>query len=127
MTPPDVLIVAAAKAVREMLREILEVASFRVTEARSETEAATAARSIPFDAIVVEVEGGEHDTGVWLFRRVQSWGDAPPVVALVNEPGMERELGRIGFAAVLVRPVDAATLVETIREVVERHRDDDLR
>jgi len=59
-------------------------------------------------------------------RRVRSWGDPLPVVALVNEPGLERELGRIGFAEVVVRPVDAEAFVTTIREIVATRRNDDL-
>src|SRR5438128_555497 len=98
MTATNALILAEAKAFREMLREILESAGFRVTEARSANEAISAARSIPFDVVLTEVEGSDHDIGVWLLRRIHALGEAPPVVALTNETGLEHELGRLGFA-----------------------------
>src|SRR6266851_1318443 len=125
--PIDVLIVAEPKATREMMREILESTGFRVTEARSAKEAVSAVRSIPFDVILTEVEGDDDDVGVWLLRRLHAWGEASPVIALTDHRELEHELGRLGFAAVLVRPVDAADLIAVVRRVVERHRDDDLR
>jgi CheY-like chemotaxis protein len=54
MTAAEVLVVADADGFREMLREILESAGVRVTEAKSASDALSAARSIPFDVVVTE-------------------------------------------------------------------------
>jgi DNA-binding response OmpR family regulator len=115
---PEVLIVAGHEASRDMMREILESAGFRVTDASSAKDAAAAARSIPYDMVVTDVEGDDGDGGVWLLRRLRAWGEPPPVIALTDDRALEHALGRLGFVAVLVKPIDALMLTAAVRDAI---------
>lgn len=99
-------------------RVALEHAGYVVTRALDGAEALAVLKSSPpFDAIVLDI-GTPRMSGLEMLFEAKRVMPLPPVVVVTGHPP-SMCLGLKGVTAVLTKPVDAATLVGTIKLLVE--------
>lgn len=99
-----------------MFAEVLRWAGFHV-EATSVVEASRTypPRPVPPDVIVV---GMRCCTGPAM--RVLSGGRTVPAIAITSDPRDTDQADALGYASVLLRPVDPSLLIAEVRRVVRR-------
>lgn len=116
---PHVLVVEDHHDSRDMLCEVLETNGFRTSAAMSADAALTIARAGGVAAIVTDIMlvGSERD-GVWLLRQIAPLGI--PVIAVTGHPERLEEFRPLGFAAVLVKPLDLDVVVEVLQAVLAK-------
>jgi two-component system chemotaxis response regulator CheY len=121
-----ILVVDDARSARLMACHLLKKAGARVSDAAGGADAlAILAGSDPPDAVLIDTFMPEMD-GVTLVRAIRAdpaLGDLPLiVVSAANEPGQIDEARRAGADAFLTKPLDAPTVLDTLRPLVERRR-----
>lgn len=121
LAAPHVLIVEDHEDSRDMLRQVLEYSGLRVSGAASVEQALSRTKSTKFDVVITDVSlsGGERD-GVWLLKRVQQTTPQLPVIAITGHKEREPELLELGFAVVLLKPLDALSLPVVVRNIAGR-------
>ena len=118
---PAVLLVEDHEDSRDVLCQVLEYEGCRVGEASTAQQAVDMAHTTAFDVVVTDISlHGSARDGVWLLRRLQRMTPAPAVVAMTGHKEREHELQRLGFAAVLIKPIDALGLGAIVRRVATR-------
>jgi DNA-binding NtrC family response regulator len=76
-----------------------------------------------FEPDVVVITGALFDTGNVQIVREELWAGVPVVgLADVDEPGMRERLRSIGYADVMVKPVQPADVAPVVRRLLERRR-----
>lgn len=116
-----VLVVEDHDDSRDMLRQILEYSGLRVSESLAADEALAMAAGTPFDVVVTDISlGGGGRDGVWLLQRLQRTAPKLPVVAMTGFKEREHELIQLGFAAVLIKPIEALDLAAIVQSVTRR-------
>ena len=76
-----------------------------------------------FEPDVVVITGALFDTGNVQIVREELWAGVPVVgLADVDEPGMRERLRSIGYADVLVKPVQPEDVAPVVRRLLERRR-----
>jgi CheY-like chemotaxis protein len=125
LTGYHVLVVEDKDDSRDMLRQALEAEGASVTDAVSAEEALWILRGRTIDAVLTDVMlgGREHD-GIWLLREMLT---SPPldrlcVIAVTGRKELERELLKLGFWAVLIKPVTPMDLGAFLLGCFERGR-----
>src|SRR5919204_6270314 len=119
---PHVLVVDDEPSLRLLLRVNLELAGFRVDEARGGAEALQLVRSGPYDLVLLDVmlpDVGGYDVVRTL---TEAGADAPPVVFLSARASAEDqrqglEAGAIDF---VTKPFDPEALTARVWENLER-------
>jgi CheY-like chemotaxis protein len=116
-----VLIVEDHEDSRDMLRQILEYSGLHVSEAATADDALALATATRFDVVITDISlGGGIRDGVWLTQRLQRTAAPIPVVAMTGHKERQDELRRLGFAAVLIKPIDALNLAAIVQGVLRR-------
>jgi CheY-like chemotaxis protein len=97
-----------------MFAEVLRWAGFRV-EATSASEASRMypPRRVPPDVVVIGMRCCNGPA-----MRVLSGGRAVPAIAITSDPRDTDQAGALGYASVLLRPVDPSLLIAEVRRVV---------
>ena len=104
-----------------MLRQILEYSGLGVSESATAEDALTMASATRFDVVITDISlGGGVRDGVWLMQRLQRTAPSMPVVAMTGHKERYDELMRLGFAAVLIKPIDALNLAAIVQGVLRR-------
>lgn len=118
MTSSTVLLVEPHPDSAAMFAEVLRWAGFRVEA----TSAAEANRSYPPRRVApdVVVVGMRCCNGPAV--RVLSGGRAVPAIAITSDPRDTDQADALGYASVLLRPVDPSLLISEVRRVVRSHR-----
>ena len=76
-----------------------------------------------FEPDVVVITGALLDTGNVQIVREELWAGVPVVgLADVDEPGMRERLRSIGYADVMVKPVQPEDVAPVVRRLLERRR-----
>ena len=116
-----VLVVEDHDDSRDMLRQILEYSGLRVSESATADDALSMADATRFDVVITDISlsGGVRD-GVWLTQRLHRVAPTIPVVAMTGHKERQDELMRLGFAAVLIKPIDALNLAAVVQGVIRR-------
>ena len=74
-----------------------------------------------FDVVITDITlSGSARDGVWLLERLQRAGSPSPVIAMTGHKEREDDLVRMGFAAVLIKPLDALNLAAIVQGVTRR-------
>ena len=69
-----------------------------------------------FGVVITDISlGGGVRDGVWLMQRLQRTAPPMPVVAMTGHKERYDELMRLGFAAVLIKPIDALNLAAIVQ------------
>lgn len=122
-TPPCVLVVEDAEVVRQMTVMVLERAGFQVLAAIDGQAGLELARRRLPDLVVTDVDMPRMD-GLSMVRAMRAPGplDRTPVLMITGDPNPALRAGarEAGVAQVLAKPVGAATLLETVRQLLPR-------
>jgi len=114
MVPSTVLLVEPHTDSAAMFAEVLQWAGFRVeTTSAADASRSYPPRQAPPDIVVV---GLRCCTGPAL--RVLSGGRAVPAIAITSDPRDTDQADALGYASVLLRPVDPSLLISEVRRVV---------
>ncbi len=118
---PHVLLVDDEPDVLRGLRAMLEIAGFQVACAANLATAGAALASQPFDLILTDLYLGRHELGYHLAERARALRPSPPVIVLTARPTFDgaQEAIRSHVADIVVKPVDAQTLLNTCRRVLQ--------
>jgi DNA-binding response OmpR family regulator len=114
MAPSTVLLVEPHPDSAAMFAEVLRWAGFRV-EAISPAEASRSyppRRATP-DVVVIGMRCCEGPA-----LRVLSGGRTVPAIAITSDPRDTDQADALGYASVLLRPVDPSLLISEVRRVV---------
>ena len=114
-----VLVVDDNEDAREMLAMLLTMFGASATSAGSVDEAMEMLRRAHFDVVLSDVHMPDED-GLCLIRRLRAEATVPVAVALTadSDPELRDALVAAGFCRRLVKPVESAQLVATLRESV---------
>lgn len=114
-----VLIVDDNADAREMLGMLLTMYGASVAAAESVAEALAALERARFDVVLSDVHMPDED-GISLIRKLREAGVAIEAVAITADadPVLCRALLAAGYRRRLVKPVESAELVATLRESV---------
>jgi CheY-like chemotaxis protein len=112
-----VLIVEDHDDSRDIMRQLLEHEGAAVVEAASANTAIMAMYATPIDVVLTDISlrGAAHD-GLWLLREIRGTERLAriPVVAITGHKERAAELRQLGFAAVLVKPIEAMELADFV-------------
>ena len=110
---------------REMLRQLLEAEGAVVVDTPFADTAILALYAAPVDVMLTDVSlrGSAHD-GVWLLREATGSERLAriPIIAMTGHKERQTELRRLGFAAVLIKPFEAAELAAFILQCLDAKR-----
>ncbi len=114
MPSATVLLVEPHSDSAAMFAEVLRWAGFRV-EAASAAEAIQTfpPRRIPPDVVVIGMRCCDGPV-----IRVISGGRAVPAIAITSDPRDTDQADALGYASVLLRPVDPSLLISEVRRIV---------
>ena len=105
---PHALVVEDDDDSRVMTCMLLQAEGIRCTGAASATDALAIAEHEDIDVVVTDISpSGDRHAGVWLlnqFRPIRGRARVP-VVAMTGHAGRAEELHRLGFHAVIIKPV----------------------
>ena len=125
LTGRHVLVVDDHEETRKFLRQALEFEGATVADAVTADEALGILNGTKVDAVLTDVgPGGREPDGPWLVRQML----ASPrlcqmcVIALTRRKELERELLKLGFWAVLIKPVEAMDVAAFVLGCLERRR-----
>ena len=62
----------------------------------------------------VGFKGDQQHDGVWLLHWLRATSPTPPTIALTGRKEREAELLKLGFGAVMIKPLDAMNLVAIV-------------
>lgn len=119
--PPSILIADDYDDNRELLRLMLEVMGYRISEARNGRECVLMAQTEPPDLILLDLSMPILDGwGVLKELRADERTQSVPCVAVTAfaDPTRERALAA-GFDAYLSKPFKAKELVDTVERLLE--------
>jgi DNA-binding response OmpR family regulator len=105
----DVLVVEDKHDSRDLLRQALADEGACVTDAVTADEALWILHGRHVDAVVTDVHlGGHHHDGTWLLREMLASSRLVNtcVIAVTGRRELERELLKLGFWAVLIKPIE---------------------
>ena len=109
------LLVEQPGAARDILEAVLEAEGATVTAVASADEALRLFASVEFDVVItaIRLDDDVHN-GLWLFEQIRRAprGFRVPVVALTT--GNPSALAHVGFAAVVVKPVNPLEIVALV-------------
>ena len=114
---PHVLVVEDDLDCREMIQDIFEEAEIAVTPVASAEQALTVAAS-GCDVVLTDISLGAGRDGAWLLAELRRRALAMPVIAITGHSERLGELSRLGFAAVVIKPLVVDDLVGIVREVL---------
>jgi CheY-like chemotaxis protein len=120
-----VMVVEDHKDTRDMMREILELEGATVSGAASADEALRMLNNATVDAVLVDVGLGSHrHDGPWLLRQILNSPRLAKtcVIAITGRKELERELLKLGFSAVLIKPIEVMDLSAFIIGCLEQTR-----
>ena len=116
-----ILAVDDSPSMREMVQIALSAAGFEVTQAADGEEALAAARSMPFDLVLSDVNMPRMD-GIALIRalRAEAAYRHTPILMLTTESSADakREGKAAGATGWIVKPFDPEQLVATMQRVL---------
>jgi PAS domain S-box-containing protein len=122
-----VLVVDDSTEARDVLSNILASFGLRVSTAGSGAAAISAIEAAdlqrdPFDVLVIDWRMPGMD-GIEAVRQITGMNLARPpsyvMVTAFDEPGLKEQADELGFSSVLVKPVTASTLHDTLSAMVE--------
>ena len=116
-TPLRLLVVEDHESTLQVLVRLLTRAGYQVTDAKTVTEARTAAATKPFDLVISDL-GLPDGTGIELMKSLRAQYGLKGVA--LSGYGMEEDIHRshaAGFVAHLVKPIDVAELRRTIARI----------
>jgi DNA-binding NtrC family response regulator len=118
---PHVLVVEDYHHLRDLQCEILETSGFRTSAAMSADAAMAIVTAGDVEVILTDIvlAGSERD-GVWLLRQVHRVAPGIPVIAVTGQPERLDEFIGLGFALVLVKPLDIETLGDVVKGVLAK-------
>jgi DNA-binding response OmpR family regulator len=114
LAPSTVLLVEPHSDSAAMFAEVLRWAGFHVeTVSPAEVSRAYSPRRIPPDVVIIGMRCCEGPA-----LRVLSEGRAVPAIAITSDPRDTDQADALGYASVLLRPVDPSLLISEVRRVV---------
>ena len=120
-----VLVVEDERKLRELLRDYLERAGFAVHSTGSGAEAIDAARSRPFDLVVLDL-GLADVTGEEVLRELRAGSDVPVLVLTARASEEDRIRGlELGADDYVTKPFSPRELVLRAQAIVRRGRERD--
>jgi CheY-like chemotaxis protein len=112
-----VLVVEDHDDMRELLIQVLSLSGYEVNDAASADDALALAADWPFDLAIIDI-GLPHKNGLQLMRELR---EAREVVAVaLTGYGRDSDVAACrdaGFAAHLLKPVQAERLLDVLREL----------
>ena len=121
---PDklILIVEDNEKNRKLLRRVLQVSGYRVTEAETGLDALKSARDEPPDLVLMDYQLPDID-GIEVFRRMRADPAIrfAPIIAVTASamPEDQRRMREAGFDGVESKPVDVTQLLATIARFLQ--------
>ena len=110
---------------RDIIRQLLELEGATVTDVVTADAALWVLHGTNVDAVLTDLHlGGSHHDGTWLLREIL----ASPrlnhgcVIAVTGRKELEHELLKLGFWAVLIKPIEPTELATFIVGCLERGR-----
>ena len=100
-----------------MLRLVLEFEGAVVTDAIGAAEGLRVLNSSKVDVLLTDTSSAERGLdGAWLMKEIRAIPGSADVcvIALTDRKEIGRSLGKVGFAAVLIKPIDTADLCDFI-------------
>jgi CheY-like chemotaxis protein len=115
-----VLVVDDESSIRSLLKQILEDAGFEVLVAANGREAQTQFQAGPVDLVITDLMMPEMDGIQFIGAMRKQWPDVK-LVATTGETGhsLLRAAQLLGAHATLPKPLDAASILSCVRELVE--------
>ena len=113
------LLVEQPGAARDILEAVLEAEGATVNAVASADEAMQLFSVVEFDVVITAIRLDEDlHNGLWLFEQIRRsrHGFRVPVIALTT--GNPSALEHVGFAAVVVKPVDPLDIVALVIGVI---------
>ena len=117
----NILIVDDDPRVRGLYAIVLREAGATVTASGTASEAVELSALQQPDVVVTDLVMPGHD-GVWLFEQLSARISATPVIVVTGDADAPNDdyLVRLGFAAVLRKPVILSRLTDTVGRLVQR-------
>jgi DNA-binding NtrC family response regulator len=118
---PHVLVVEDHHDSRDLLCEVLEASGFHASAAMSADAAIAIVTAGGVAVILTDIilAGSERD-GVWLLHQVRQVAPRISVIAVTGQPERLDEFMRLGFVAVLVKPLDIDTLLGVVQGILAK-------
>jgi CheY-like chemotaxis protein len=118
---PHVLVVEDHHDSRDLMCEVLEASGFRASAAMSADAAIAIVTADGVAVILTDIilAGSERD-GVWLLHQARQVAPRIPVIAVTGQPERLDEFNNLGFAAVLVKPLDIDALTGVVQGVLAK-------
>jgi len=115
-----ILVVDSEPAVLRLLRFLLVTAGYNVLEARTDEEALATvdAARLPIDLMLADLELPKRNRRV-LAQEVRTRTPATRILYMSSLSGAELRRAGLAGAAVITKPLAAATLVRRVRETLE--------
>ena len=111
-----VVVVEGHDESRDMIQAVLEADGAAVTGVATVDSAVHFIGTVTVDLVLTDISLRRTQDGVWLLQRAQAtrYGSRIPFIAMTESREHARALARMGFAAVLIKPIDIMELTALV-------------